>query len=302
MGRMIDGTWDRRDSIPADERGAFQRASSHFRNTVQPEDVEAGRYHLYVSLACPWAHRTLITRALLGLDDAISVSTAEPFMGDDGWKIGDEHLWQVYARAQANYTGRVTVPVLWDRKTKSIVNNESREIVRMFATVFRPLWTRERDLSPSALHPQIAQAIDANYNTINNGVYRSGFAKKQEAYDEAVGELFAALDRCEATLSTQRYLCGSAFTEADICLFPSLFRFDLVYHTHFKCNVRRLIDYPNLWGYTRDIYALDGVAATCSREHIKAHYYGSHESINPYRIVPAGPDIDFELPHDRARL
>ena len=290
MGRMIEGKWDTRDSIPADERGAFQRAASSFRDRVQ--DVEPNRYHLYVSYACPWAHRTLITRALLGLEKAISVSVADPFMGEQGWIIDGKPLWNWYAAARANYTGRVTVPTFWDKTTETIVNNESTEIIRMFDTTFRPLWTRELEL----YRPEVDAVIQSNYNPINNGVYRCGFAGTQAAYDEAVDELFAALDRNEALLGKQPFLCGDAVTEADICLFPTLFRFDLVYHTHFKCNVHRLIDYPNLWAYARRIYALPGVANTCRPDHIKEHYYRSHESINPKRIVPKGPAIDWSAP------
>ena len=290
MGRMIEGKWDTRDSIPADERGAFKRAASSFRDPV-PE-VEANRYHLYVSYACPWAHRTLITRALLGLEEVVSISVADPFMGDQGWIFGDKPLWTWYAAARADYTGRVTVPALWDKHAETIVNNESTEIIRMFTTRFRPLWTRELEL----YRPEVDAVIQSNYNPINNGVYRCGFAGTQAAYDDAVDELFDALDRNEALLATQPYLCGDTVTEADICLFPTLFRFDLVYHTHFKCNVRRLIDYPNLWSYTRRIYALPGVANTCRPDHIKEHYYRSHDSINPKRIVPKGPEIDWSAP------
>mgnify|MGYP002619508576 CR=1 FL=1 len=276
--------------------------------------LEAGRYHLYVSLACPWAHRTLIARSLLGLEKALSISVSHPLMLDNGWdfrsgraEVPDPHLhvdylWQLYVAAEPAYTGRVTVPVLWDRERSTIVNNESREILRMLSTEFRPLWTRERDLCPDDLREEIDRVIAEIYDPINDGVYRTGFAISQQAYEEAVAKLFDALDHWESVLANQRYTCGDRLTEADICLFTTLVRFDPVYFTHFKCNVRRIVDYPNLWGFVRDVYQTPGVAETVRLDHIKQHYFGSHETINPTGIVPVGPAIDFDSPHDRDRL
>lgn len=316
MGQLIEGTWHQEDHFPTDGKGAFVRKSSSFREHVRadgstPYAPEAGRYHLYVSYACPWAHRTLITRALLGLEDAISISVCHPLMLEHGWVfseekaeipddvVGIDYLHQLYTKADGSYTGRATVPVLWDKKTGTIVNNESRDILRMLTTEFRSLWTRDVELAPANLLEQIDETAASFYETVNNGVYRSGFARSQEAYEEAVGELFEALDHWEAHLSKHRYLVGEQLTEADICLFPTLLRFDPVYVTHFKCNVRRIIDYPNLWGYTREIYQRPGVAQTCNFHHIKTHYFGSHESVNPSRIVPTGPVIDYDQPHGR---
>ena len=315
MGRLVDGQWTTAPK-PARKDGRFVRKPTQFRDFIRadgstPYAAEAGRYHLYVSWACPWAHRTLITRALLGLEDAISLSIVDPFMGDDGWTFGPgpdliedtvggaRFLHQVYTRARADYTGRATVPVLWDRQRDTIVSNESREIIRMFDREMRAHARHDLELAPPALHAEIDAAIDANYDTINNGVYRAGFARSQEAYEEAVQAVFAGLERCEALLSRQPYLCGDRFTEADICLFPTLLRFELVYYAHFKCNLRALRDHPNLWAYTRAIYQRPGVAEVCKLDQIKQHYYRSHESINPTRIVPGGPELDLWAPHDR---
>jgi putative glutathione S-transferase len=302
VGRVIDGVWDVRDRPPADSGGAFVRPETVFRDMVEPGDVEPGRYHLFVSWACPWAHRTLIARALLGLENAVSVSVSDPILGEDGWIIEGRPLWQTYVDARPDYTGRASVPVLWDRRKATIVNNESREIMRMFATVFRPLWTRSRELSPRTHRQLIDAVIDELFMPVNNGVYRCGFARTQTAYEEAAYELFAALDHWESLLAGQRFLCGDTLTEADICLFTTLFRFDLVYHTHFKCNLRRVVDYPNLWGFVRDVYGTEGVAQTCHADQIKTHYFASHRSINPLGIVPIGPAIDFGQPHDRGRF
>lgn len=319
MGRCIDGVWTDEKHFPTDDKGAFVRASTTFRDRVAADGsteypVEAGRYHLYVSHACPWAHRTLIARSILGLEEAISISVAHPHMLDNGWVFspgkaeipdtvrGVDYLWQLYVQADDKYTGRATVPVLWDKQRGRIVNNESRDILRMLTTEFSSLWAREVDLAPEDLREQIDRVITENYEPVNNGVYRSGFARRQEAYEEAVEQLFATLDRWEEVLGRQRYLCGESFTEADICLFTTLLRFDPVYYGHFKCNKRRIVDYPNLWGYVRDIYQLPKVAQTCRLDHIKQHYYGSHASINPTRIVPVGPDMDLTGPHDRDRF
>lgn len=316
MGQLVDGTWHQEDHFPTDTKGAFVRKSSSFREQVRadgstPYEPQAGRYHLYVSYACPWAHRTLIARALLGLEDAISISVCHPLMLEHGWVfsqgeaeipddvVGIDYLHQLYTKADPRYTGRATVPVLWDKKTERIVNNESRDILRMFTTQFRALWTRDIELAPAHLLEEIDATAASFYDTINNGVYRCGFARSQQAYENAVSALFDALDHWEQHLSTRRYLVGDRLTEADVCLFSTLLRFDPVYVAHFKCNVRRIVDYPNLWGYTRDVYQQMGVAPTCNLHHIKTHYFGSHESVNPSRIVPAGPDVDFSLPHDR---
>lgn len=318
MGMLIDGEW-KKDGWKTDEEGHFQRSTTSFRDWVKQDSdarfrPESGRYHLYVSYACPWAHRTLITRQLTGLDEHISLSIVDPFMGEDGWAFSEEpgcipdpifgadYLREVYLEADSNYTGRVTVPVLWDKQTSTIVNNESQEIMRMFNTAFSDLADGDIDLAPEDKWAEIEEVIEAIYNPINNGVYRAGFAATQKAYDEAVDQLFEALDYWENILSEQRYLVGEQFTEADICMFTTLFRFDPVYNTHFKCNIRRIIDYPNLWNYVKEIYQLPGVASTCNLSHIKQHYYRSHESVNPKRIVPAGPDINYDEPHDRHRL
>jgi putative glutathione S-transferase len=318
MGIMIEGKWHIDDPARTDAAGRFVRRDTSFRNWVTADGksgypAEAGRYHLYVSLACPWAHRTLILRKVKGLEPAISLSVVSYVLGDDGWSFdnvpgtvpdsvnGARFLREVYLKADPAYTGRVSVPVLWDKRTGTIVNNESREIVRMFDTEFNALAANQRTLLPPELKAQVDETITINQEQINNGVYRCGFAKSQAAYDEAVGILFAALERCEAILGRQRYLCGERLTEADWCLFPTLARFDPVYVTHFKCNVRRIVDYPNLWNYTKELYQLPGVAKTVNLEHIKRHYFGSHPFINPTGIVPQGPAIDFSAPHDRAR-
>ena len=311
MGRMIDGHW-RASDFGIDEEGRFRRQATTFRDQVRPEDVRSGRYRLYVSLACPWAHRTLITRKLLGLEEHVPVSVVHWFMGKDGWSFepgpgvvadpdGASLLREVYTRAKSDFTGRVTVPILWDTETGRIVNNESREIVRMFNDVFAPKLAKADapKLHPAELHDEIERVIETIYEPINNGVYRSGFARSQAAYDEAVRELFAALDHWDEVLGKQRFTCGDQLTEADIFLFTTLIRFDLVYHYHFKCNLKRIRDYPNLWDFTRWIYQHAGVRETVDFEHITKHYFGSHESVNPARIVPIGPEIDFDAPTTR---
>jgi glutathionyl-hydroquinone reductase len=318
LGVLTEGKWVS-DRQQEDDKGQFVRPSTTFRNWITADGssdyrAEANRYHLYVSLACPWAHRTLIMRQLKGLTDAISVSVVDPVIGEHGWEFSDgpgcipdlvnqaRYLWELYIKVDQHYTGRVTVPILWDKQTQTIVNNESREIIRMFDTAFAAVASSQPDLYPAELQAQIDQTIDAIYQPINNGVYRAGFATKQAAYDAAVTELFEALDHWEQVLGNQRYLCGNQLTEADICLFTTLLRFDAVYYVHFKCNLRRIVDYPNLWGYLRDIYQLAGVADTCNLDHIKRHYYISHPKVNPSRIVPQGPILDFTTPHDRDRF
>ncbi len=310
---MVDGVWQ-----PGwggiSKGGAFARPPTRFRQRVSTEPgarfpVEAGRYHLYVSHACPWAHRTLITRALRGLEEAISVTVVSPLMGEDGWVFRAEEpdpvdgaarfLREVYLRADPGYTGRVTVPILWDKVSGTLVNNESREIIFMLDGDFGGLARRGPSLAPPELRAKIDETLDAIYEPINNGVYRSGFSTTQDAYEAACRELFAALDRCEETLGKQRYLCGEALTLADIALFTTLLRFDLVYYAHFKCNLRRIQDYPNLWGYLREIYQRPEVRATCHLGEIKTHYYWSQDNVNPTRIVPLGPMIDLDGPHGR---
>ncbi len=318
MGQFIDGKWTTEWYQP-DDKGRFKRPQTQFRDHVTADGsssfkAEAGRYHLYVSLACPWAHRTLILRKLKKLEDAISLSVVDHFMGDEGWEFTNnagcipdtvnnkKFLNEVYLLARTDYTGRVTVPVLWDKKKKTIVNNESREIMRMFDTEFDAIGNATVSFYPVALKEMIDDTIDAIYEPINNGVYRSGFATSQEAYEEAVTQLFDALDHWEHVLGNQRYLCGGVITEADWCLFTTLMRFDSVYVGHFKCNLKRIVDYPNIWNYLKDLYQVPGVAETVNMDHIKNHYYMSHETINPTRIVPMGPAINFNDPHDRNRF
>lgn len=277
--------------------------------------AEPGRYHLYVSLACPWAHRTLILRALKGLEAMIPVSVVDWFMGDRGWTFRAEHpgatgdalhgaefLYELYLRADPKFTGRVTVPVLWDTRTGVIVNNESSEIIRMFNSAFDGVGALPGDYYPEDRRAEI-DAINARvYDTLNNGVYKSGFATTQAAYEEAVVPLFDTLDWLESILARRRYLTGATLTEADIRLFPTLIRFDPVYVGHFKCNLRRLVDYPHLWGYTRELYQHPAIRPTVNFEHIKRHYYMSHESVNPHRVVPLGPVMDLDRPHGRGAL
>ncbi len=317
-GAFVEGEW-KTERQWKNTDGRFVRSTTRFRERVTANGesgfpAEAGRYHLYIAWACPWAHRTAIMRTLKGLEGTIGLSAVGSFMGEDGWAFYDEagvipdtvngadYLREVYVKADPGYTGRVSTPVLWDRVTGSIVNNESREIVRMLDTEFGEFATTEADFYPEDLRDEIDETISAIYEPINNGVYRSGFATTQEAYDEAVGELFEALKHWEEVLTSRRFLCGDRITEADWCLFPTLVRFDAVYHGHFKCNVRRIVDYPNLWGYLKDLYQQPGVAETVNMDHIKMHYYRSHESINPTRIVPKGPILDFTELHGRNRL
>ena len=323
MGLLVDGQWQDRWYDTRISRGRFVRKESQYRNWVTADGspgpsgtggfkAESGRYHLYVSYACPWAHRTLIFRAIKGLEDMISLSAVHWFMGESGWTFEDaeipdtvnqaQFMHQVYTAADRDYTGRVTVPVLWDKHRGTIVSNESSEIIRMFNSAFDGLGAAPGDYYPEALREEIDAINERVYHTVNNGVYRSGFATTQEAYEEAVGPLFESLDWLEDRLSGQRYLTGSAITEADWRLVTTLFRFDPVYVGHFKCNLKRILDYPNLSAYTRDLYQQPGIAETVRLDHIKAHYYASHESINPTRIVPRGPEIDYSAPHDRDRF
>jgi glutathionyl-hydroquinone reductase len=310
-GMMIDGKWTN-EKYQQDQKGRFQRNPTTFRNRITADGSSgfpavANRYHLYVSYACPWAHRTLIMRQLKGLTDVISISVVQPLMAENGWEFSDfpgtiadtvnhtQYLRDIYVFADANYTGRVTVPILWDKESSTIINNESREIIRMFDTEFNEIAQNQIDLYPQKLQDKIDKAIDNIYEPINNGVYRAGFARSQEAYEEAVTELFTALDFWKNTLANQSYLCGNSLTEADICMFTTLLRFDAVYYVHFKCNLHHIWDYPNLWNYLKKIYQHPGVKDTCNLEHIKLHYYQSHPHINPSGIVPRGPSIEEAL-------
>ncbi|MGK7940323.1 MAG: glutathione S-transferase family protein [Crocosphaera sp.] len=312
MGLLIDGVWHDQWYDTKSTGGRFVRQKSQFRNWITPEGndgfkAESNRYHLYVSYACPWAHRTLIFRAIKGLEAMISVSVVHWFMGELGWTfeagegvISDpihqaKCLYEVYQKADATYTGRVTVPILWDKKTKTIVSNESSEIIRMFNSAFDEIGAKPGDYYPEGLREEIDTINERIYNTVNNGVYKAGFATTQEAYEEGVNPLFETLDWIEARLSNSQYLMGDKLTEADWRLFTTLVRFDAVYVGHFKCNKKRIVDYPNLWRYVRELYNFPQVAATVNFKHIKEHYYQSHQTINPSRVVPIGPDIDFKL-------
>lgn len=325
MGLLVDGEWVDKWYDTESTGGRFKRKESQFRNWVTADGTagptgkagfkaEAGRYHLYISYACPWAHRTLIMRALKGLQDMIDVSVVGMTMLENGWTFnkqdgstgdplfGKTFMHQIYTQADAKYTGRVTVPVLWDKQENTIVSNESADIIRMFNSAFDDIGAAPGDYWPEELRGDIETINDRVYDTINNGVYKSGFATSQEAYEEALHPLFDSLDWLEAKLAGQRYLLGSALTEADIRLFTTLVRFDPVYVGHFKCNMRMLKDYPNLWAYTRDIYSINGVADTVHMDHIKTHYYASHKTINPTGVIPAGPSLDLTAPHGREAL
>ncbi|WP_352259741.1 glutathione S-transferase family protein [Psychrobacter sp. TB55-MNA-CIBAN-0194] len=325
MGLLVDGQWQDKWYDTESSGGCFEREDAGFRSWITvdgsagPSGVggfkaEANRYHLYVSLACPWAHRTLIYRKLKGLEDIISLSVVHPFMGENGWTfaagegvIADplnhaSNAYEIYIAAKPDYTGRVTVPILWDKKTNTIVSNESSEIIRMFNSAFDEVGAVAGDFLPTELLTEIDEINAFVYSAINNGVYKAGFSTTQEAYEEAVTALFDALDTLEVRLSGQRYLVGNTITEADWRLFTTLVRFDAVYVGHFKCNLHRIVDYPSLWGYLRDLYQVPGIAETVNMVHIKQHYYTSHANINPTRIVPVGPVIDFNEPHNRARL
>lgn len=325
MGLLVDGRWQDKWYDTAKTGGTFKRQESHFRNWVTADgaagptgnsgfEAEPDRYHLYVSYACPWAHRTLIMRSLKGLDDMISVSVVGMVMGQDGWTFdekdgstgdalfGAHFLRDIYVQADDTYTGRVTVPVLWDKKRGTIVSNESADIIRMLNSAFDSIGARAGDYYPIALRTEVDALNGRIYDTVNNGVYKAGFATTQEAYDAAVQPLFETLDWLEAHLSEHRYLAGEVITEADIRLFTTLVRFDPVYVGHFKCNLRRIADYPELSAYMREIYQLPGVKDTVHMNHIKRHYYASHNTINPTGIVPAGPIQDLDAPHGRSWL
>jgi putative glutathione S-transferase len=319
---LVDGIWRAQERGPASPEGRFTRRESPFRNWVTPDGApgpsgrggfvaEPGRYHLYVSLACPWAHRTLIFRALKGLANMVGLSVTHWLMAENGWTFvegpgvvpdtvnGAHFLHEIYTKADPGFSGRVTVPVLWDKKQNVIVNNESSEIIRMFNSAFDRLGAVRGDFYPRGLRAEIDKVNARVYDTFNNGVYKAGFASTQSAYEEAVKPLFETLDWLEQILSHQRYSCGDEVTEADWRLFTTLIRFDNVYHGHFKCNLKRIIDYPHLFAFTRELYQWPKIAATVNFMHIKNHYYQSHRHINPTGIVPLGPLIDFSAPHGR---
>ncbi len=310
MGLLQDGNWVDQWYDTKKSGGEFRRQDSRFRAWIrnEPEAMyppESGRFHLYVSLACPWAHRTLIFRALKGLEKHIGVTVVEPIMLENGWELNDDqygldYLYQLYLKADANYEGRVTVPVLWDKKTQTIVSNESAEIIRMFNSEFNDLTGNQDDYYPEAHRDAIDSLNERIYHTVNNGVYRAGFATTQDAYEQAFQELFDSLEWLESMLSKQRYLAGTQITEADWRLFTTLIRFDAVYVGHFKCNQKRIADYPALSGYVRELYQVTGVSETVNFEHIKTHYYASHKTINPSGIIPLGPGQDFTKAHNRA--
>jgi putative glutathione S-transferase len=322
MGVLVEGLW-REQEHETESGGRFVRQATRFRNWVTPDGsagpsgeggfaAAPGRYHLYVSLACPWAHRTIIFRALKQLEGVVSLSAVEPLMGREGWVFGSGEtadpvngvgrLSQIYLLADPRFSGRVTVPVLWDKQWRTIVNNESAEIIRMLNTAFAAFTPDQTDYYPAALRDEVDRLNAFVYEAVNNGVYGAGFAGSQPAYEEAFIKLFEALNSLETRLAKQRYLAGEQVTEADWRLFTTLVRFDAVYHGHFKCNLRRIVDYPNLGNYLRDLYQVPGIAETVVMDHIKRHYYGSHRTLNPSGIVPLGPALDFAAPHDRGRF
>ncbi|MEH0672470.1 glutathione S-transferase family protein [Vibrio owensii] len=314
MGKLVEGVWHDVWYETKSNGGKFVREDAGFRNWIKNKpDVtfqpETGRYHLYVSLACPWAHRTLIFRKLKGLEKHIDVTVVCPDMLSEGWQMGlpeplfgHTRMHQIYTQAKSDYTGRVTVPVLWDKKTNTIVSNESSEIIRMFNSEFNELTGNNDDYYPEQLQSVIDEWNDYIYPNVNNGVYRCGFATTQEAYEEAFDSLFAALDKIDAHLATHRYLAGNKITEADWRLFTTLVRFDAVYVGHFKCNKQRIADYINIQGYLKELYQVEGVAETTDFYHIKRHYYFSHTGINPTQVVPKGPELDLDSPHGRESI
>ncbi|AYO03852.1 glutathione S-transferase family protein [Vibrio parahaemolyticus] len=314
MGKLVEGVWHDVWYDTKANGGKFVREDAGFRDWIKTDSEavfqpESGRYHLYVSLACPWAHRTLIFRKLKGLEPHIDVTVVCPDMLSQGWQMGlpeplfgHTRMHQIYTQAKPDYTGRVTVPVLWDKKTNTIVSNESSEIIRMFNSAFNDLTCNHDDYYPEPLRGVIDEWNDYIYPNVNNGVYRCGFATSQEAYEEAFESLFSALDKIDAHLATHRYLAGNKITEADWRLFTTLVRFDAVYVGHFKCNKQRIADYVNIQGYLKELYQIDGIADTTDFYHIKRHYYFSHTGINPTQVVPKGPDLDFSSPHQREMI
>lgn len=326
MGLLIDGTWQDKWYDTSSTGGHFKRTEAVFRHWITADGsagptgdagfkAEAGRYHLFASYACPWVHRVLIYRALKGLESMIDVSFVHWYMAENGWSFqrdddgivgdklfGNDLMYQVYLQADSKFTGRVTVPVLWDKQNGTIVSNESSEIIRMLNSAFDDIGALPGDYYPEEHRAEIDAINDRIYHSLNNGVYKSGFATTQDAYNEAVSPLFDTMEWLEDSLANRRFLCGSQPTEADWRLLPTLLRFDPVYYGHFKCNLKRLVDYPNLWAYTRDLFQWPGIKSTCNFEHAKRHYLESHDTINPHRIVPIGPQINFDEPHDRAKL
>lgn len=325
MGLLIDGKWHDKWYQTEKNKGEFMRSESQFRNWVTADGAagptgksgfkaEENRYHLYVSYACPWANRALILRKIKGLEKMISISVVHWHMAEEGWTFQQgegviedpffnaRYLREIYQQADNNYSGRVTVPILWDKQNKSIVSNESADIIRMCNSAFDDIGATKGDYYPKALQEEIDELNKRIYDTVNNGVYKAGFATTQPAYETAVVALFASLDSLEQRLASQRYLTGRQITEADWRLFTTLIRFDSVYYGHFKCNLKQLLNYPNLWAYTRDLYQQPGVSETINMQHIKNHYYGSHTMINPAGIVPLGPEIDFHQAHDRNKF
>ena len=323
MGLLVDGKWQDQWYDTKSTDGAFKRSAAQFRNWITADGAaglsgqggfkaESGRYHLYVSYACPWAHRALIFRQIKGLEDHISFSAVHPDMLGDGWTFGADfdgatgdtlfgysYARDIYTRADPAFTGRVTVPILWDKAQNTIVSNESSEIIRMFNSAFNSITGNKEDYWPQTKRGAIEAVNDRIYDTFNNGVYKAGFATTQAAYDAAIVPLFETLDWIDAILSQNRYLTGDTITEADWRLFTTLVRFDLVYHQHFKCNRKRIVDYPNIWAYTRELYQKPGVAGTVNFDHIVRHYHYSHDTINPNRIIPINPVLDFDAPHGR---
>lgn len=325
MGMLVDGKWQDVWYDTKESGGHFKRKDASFRNWITQDGsagptgtegfkAEKDRYHLYVSYACPWAHRTLIFRTLKGLEEVISTSVVDHFMGSNGWEFHDrdggtvdhihgaEFMHEIYTKAMSDYSGRVTVPVLWDKKTKRIVSNESSEIIRMMNTAFADFSSSDYDYYPEELHTHIDEVNEIIYGNINNGVYKCGFATSQEAYDTNFSNLFEKLDLLDERLDKTRYLVGNQITEADWRLFTTLVRFDAVYVSHFKCNKKRIDDYQNLSGYLRELYQVKGIAETVNMYHIKQHYFGSHETINPTRIVPNGPELNLDAPHGREKI
>ncbi|MCL4133140.1 UNVERIFIED_CONTAM: hypothetical protein GTU68_004969 [Idotea baltica] len=323
MGQLVDGVWHDEWYDTKSNGGAFKRSTAAFRNWITADgtpgpsgeggfQAASGRYHMYVSYACPWAHRALVFRKLKGLEDHISISAVHPDMLGDGWTFdtdahgangddlfGFDFARDIYLKADPKISGRVTVPILWDKGRGTIVSNESSEIIRMFNSAFDGITGNTDDYWPAEMRAQIEDVNTRVYETVNNGVYKSGFATTQNAYDAAVGPLFDSLDWLEERLGNGRYLMGDRLTEADWRLWTTLVRFDAVYHLHFKCNKKRIVDYPNLWGFTRELYQMEGIAETVNMEHIVRHYHYSHDTINPNRIIPINPDLDFMAPHGR---
>ncbi len=318
MGRnlFIDGEWNFDAEEMTNEDGEFERATTSFRDWIKNEEdaefkPESSRYHMYISRACPWAHGAVLVRKLLGLEEDISMDIVEPYRGKRGWQFtpgkegctqdtvhGSDYLYEVYTEAEQDYTGRITVPVLWDKEKDTIVNNESIEIMKMLSQAFNG----ERNLYPEEHRDEIDEVVERLYEHVNNGVYKAGFADTQEAYDKAVKKLFDELDHWDEVLEDQRYLVGDQLTLADLRFFATLVRFDEAYHNHFKCNKKQIMDYENLWPYLRDIYQTEGVAETVNMDHIKEHYYTTHGSVNPKGLIPIGPDPDFEKPHGRENI